>query len=265
MSKHDLSIAPDALRGELVRFWSDAVEIAKISDGFEFTVPHAYADGWQIVLRVSEPAPGAFRVEDKGKTLWQLAQTGQNIETDSTGRHLQAICDSRRIERDGWVLSKLCSRAELALEIHIFAEALSSISHLSFLHEPQPRLPSPSRATIEKIFGERGIEPKVNHRLAGKVEKKITVDYYARTHRQIAVQVLERRGAVVSYMEQWGFRWRDLRDAHQDLVIAMVYDPAVQNIDSTAKDIGASCCDFFGPYYETQELNQLIDRAGMLN
>ena len=114
---------------------------------------------------------------------------------------------------------------------------------------------------MEKIFRERHIEAKTNQQLEGRIEKRIIVDYLASPHRSLAVQVLGRRGAVTSYMEQWGFRWRDLHDAHPRLLRVMLYDPAVQDVDSTAAAIGESVCDYFGPYHETHRLHEVIDLA----
>jgi hypothetical protein len=62
-------------------------------------------------------------------------------------------------------------------------------------------------------------------------------------------------------MEQWGFRWRDLHDAHPRLVRVMLYDPAVQEIDATATAIGEAVCDYFGPYDNVTRLHALVDLA----
>jgi hypothetical protein len=41
----------------------------------------------------------------------------------------------------------------------------------------------------------------------------------------------------------------------------MLYDPAVQHIDSNATAIGESVCDYFGPYDNVTRLHDLIDTA----
>jgi hypothetical protein len=78
------------------------------------------------------------------------------------------------------------------------------------------------------------------------------------------MEILGRRGVVTSYMEQWGFRWRDLRDAHPNLLPVMIYDPAVQDLDATALAIGESVCELFCPYSETDRVHGLLDRAGVM-
>ena len=145
--------------------------------------------------------------------------------------------------------------------MHLFTEALVGIAHLGYLHEPSPKAPNIARQTVEKVFRERAIEAKINHRLEGKVEKRIVVDYFVSPYRSVAVQVLGRRGIVTSYMEQWGFRWRDLHDAHPKLLRVMFYDPAVQEVDTTSAAIGEAVCDYFGPYHETGRFNDILDLA----
>jgi len=41
----------------------------------------------------------------------------------------------------------------------------------------------------------------------------------------------------------------------------MLYDPAVQDIDSTASAIGEAVCDYFGPYDNVTRLHDLLDAA----
>ncbi len=136
-----------------------------------------------------------------------------------------------------------------------------SIAHLAYLHEPAAQTLNIARQTVEKVFRERQIEAKTNQILSGKVEKRIRVDYLATPYRSVAVQVLGRCGAVTGYMKQWGFRWRDLHDTHPRLLRVMLYDPAVQDIDSTASAIGEAVCDYCGPYDNVTRLHDLLDAA----
>lgn len=261
MSGVDTQLSPQILRDGLQAFWEQSLEIAATPRGLEFAVPQSYPDGWQIVLRLELLTPTTARLSDGGKTLWQLAHAGQNIEADVTALRIREICDAYRVTRDGWDLNQLITWPAQGADVHLFTEALVSIAHLAYLHEPSAKSPNVARETLEKVFRERKIEAKMNYRLEGRVEKKIEVDYFAAPRRPLAVQVLGRRGTITSYMEQWGFRWRDLHDAHPSLLRVMLYDPAVQNIDSTATAIGESVCDYFGPYDNVTRLHDLIDLA----
>ncbi len=261
MSAVETTPSPSVLRESLQSFWQESLEISPTQHGLEFTVPQSYPDGWQIVLRLDLPTATTARVSDGGKTLWQLAQTGQNIEADVTAQRIRELSETYQLTRDGWELFRFLPWPTPGAEIHLFTEALVSIAHLAYLHEPAAQTLNIARQTVEKVFRERQIEAKTNQILSGKVEKRIRVDYLATPYRSVAVQVLGRRGAVTSYMEQWGFRWRDLHDAHPRLLRVMLYDPAVQDIDSTAAAIGEAVCDYFGPYDNVTRLHDLIDLA----
>ncbi len=261
MSAVENTPSPSVLRESLHTFWQESLQIASTPHGLEFAVPQSYPDGWQIVLQLSLPTATTARLSDGGKTLWQLAQTGQNIEADVTAQRIRELCETYQLKRDGWELFRFLPWPTPGAEVHLFTEAMVSIAHLAYLHEPAAQTINVARQTVERVFRERQIDAQTNHLLAGKVEKRIRVDYYASPQRPLAVQVLSRRGAVTSYMEQWGFRWRDLHDAHPRLLRAMLYDPAVQDIDSTAAAIGEAVCDYFGPYDNVTRLHELVDAA----
>lgn len=63
-------------------------------------------------------------------------------------------------------------------------------------------------------------------------------------------------------MEQWAFRWDDLRKKNRRLMAAMVYDPDNQEWDSTALRIGQEVCDVFCRYDETGSLDRAVDEIG---
>jgi hypothetical protein len=261
VSAVEITLTPDLLRENLHAFWRGSLEIAATPGGLEMAVPQSYPDGWQIVLRLEPVTPTTAQLSDSGKTLWQLAQTGQNIDAEITALRLRELIEAYQLQRDGWNLFRFIAWPPSGAEIHLFTEALVSIAHLSYLHEPAAKTLNIARETVEKVFRERAVAVKTNHRLEGKIEKRIVVDYFASPYRPLAVQVLGRRGPITSTMEQWGFRWRDLHDAHPSLLRVMLYDPAVQDVDGTAAAIGESVCDFFGPYHETSRLHEIIDRA----
>jgi len=73
--------------------------------------------------------------------------------------------------------------------------------------------------------------------------------------------VLRRRGRIHSTMEQWGYRWQDLRKTNPDLRPAMVYDPEIQDVDEASKAIGEDVCDLFCAYTETDRIHELIESS----
>ena len=254
-------LQPDSLRQTLQSFWGESLEIATTRSGLSLAVPLCLPDGWQVLFDVQTLTQQTVRVTDHGRTLQWLASAGQNIEADGLVTMLNERIRTFQLQRDGWELYRQLPVPLAGVDLHLFGEALVSIAHLNNLHEPASKPPNVARQTVEKIFKEREIKPEPNFKIDGKVERNIRVDYYLPARHPVAIEILGRRGVVTSYMEQWGFRWRDLRDAHPYLLPVMIYDPAVQDVDSTALAIGESVCELFCSYDQTEEINSLLDRA----
>lgn len=263
MSENTNILHPDSVRQTLQSFWGESLEIAVTRSGLALAVPLCFPDGWQVLFDLQPLTPKAVRVTDHGRTLQWLAGAGQNIEADGLVAMLNERMRTFQLQRDGWELYRELPLPLAGVDLHLFGEALVSIAHLNNLHEPASKPPNVARQTVEKIFRERQISPHSNFKLDGKLEKGIQVDYYVEAKQPVAVEVLGRRGAILGYMEQWGFRWRDLRDTHSSLLPVMIYDPAVQDVDSTSQRIGESACELFCSYEQTDQINGLLDRAGI--
>jgi hypothetical protein len=263
MSENTTILQPDSVRQTLQSFWGESLEIAATRTGLALAVPLCFPDGWQVLFDLQPLTPKAVRVTDHGRTLQWLAGAGQNIEADGLVTMLNERIRTFQLQRDGWELYRDLPLPLAGVDLHLFGEALVSIAHLNNLHEPASKPPNVARQTVEKIFKERNLTPERNFKLDGKVEHDIRVDYYQVARHPVAMEILGRRGVVTSYMEQWGFRWRDLRDAHPDLLPVMIYDPAVQDVDITALAIGESVCELFCSYEQTEQINGLLDRAGI--
>ena len=259
-------LTPDTVRQTLQSFWSEMLEVAETRTGLALSVPLCRPDGWQIIVEVDELTPKAARITDRGRILQWLASAGQNVDGPGFGSFLNDRLRTFGLSRDAWEIYREVTLPLQGIDLHLFGEALVSIANLSNLHEPVVRTQNVAEQTVERVFADRKLHPQRNHSLSGQVEKKVKVDFYLDDiAHPVAVQVLGRRGNVTAYMEQWGFRWRDLRDATPALLPAMIYDPAVQEIDATAQAIGESVCEVFCPYHETQKLHELLERAHARN
>lgn len=261
MSVTTALLTPDTIRQSLQSFWSEVLEIAETRAGLAIALPLCRPDGWQIIVEVDEMAPRAARLTDRGRILQWLASAGQNIDSSGLGHLLSERLRAFQMKRDAWEIYREVTLPIQGIDLHLFGEGLLSIANFSNLHEPVARILNVAEQTVDKVFADRRLKPQRNFSLSGKVEKRVKVDYFLDATRPVAVEVLSRRGSVTAYMEQWGFRWRDLRDANPALLPAMIYDPATQEIDVTAKAIGESVCEIFCPYHETQRLHALLERA----
>ena len=71
--------------------------------------------------------------------------------------------------------------------------------------------------------------------IAGKTSKCIQVDFLVLAKSRLAIRTVQRRGRKHDYMEQWGFRWIDAKEAaNPSLVRGAVYDPENQEWDDNS-------------------------------
>jgi len=66
---------------------------------------------------------------------------------------------------------------------------------------------------------------------------------------------------MLTYMEQWGWRWTDIKSQNPTLLRCMIYDPDRQEWDDTTTGIANQVCDFFCPYFDTATINRAIDTS----
>jgi hypothetical protein len=183
------------------------------------------------------------------------------VETDAVSEQVRRISQETGMERDGWELFKWLDLPLQGVELHVFAEGLSNVAHLYYLHEPTARSVDTADRSLRRVFADSKLTATENHALNGKTERAVRVDYFIPLAHPVAFQVLRRRGRILATMEQWGYRWQDLRKTNPQLKPVMVYDPAVQDVDEAARDIGEEVCDLFCAYDETDKIHELLESA----
>lgn len=141
-------------------------------------------------------------------------------------------------------------------------EALVSIAHLLYRHEPEAASEDVADQAVQRFFRDRLREPKRNVLLEGELERGVRVDYYLPGKRSLALEVIDRKYDLLPYMEQWGWRWTDLRRKHADLIPAMVYDPHHQRWDEASLKIGRAVCEVFCPYFDNEVLDSALEKVG---
>ena len=261
MSAFDPKLLAETVRRAWLDFQQDALALEPTPQGVAVALPQTLPDGWQMVVELQPAPPNKVKLTDGGHTLGWLAARGQNVETDAVAEQVREICRQASMERDGWELFRWLDVPLQGMEVHVFAEALSNVAHLHYLHEPMPRGVDAADRTLRRVFTDRQLTALENHPLDGKTERAVRVDYYIPSARPVAFQVLRRRGRIQATMEQWGYRWQDLRKTNPALKSAMIYDPSVQSVDETARAIGEEVCELFCAYDETDRIHGLLDTA----
>lgn len=261
MSTVENFLQPDQLRAALTGFWSGALAIEPIRNGLAVALPQTTADGWQILLEITPATPGTLRMSDNGRILSGLIAGGQNIEADNVAEHIARILRQSHVERDGLELFRVLPLPLDAVEVHVFAEGLSSVSHLWVLHEAAVRTQDVADRTLRRVFSDRKIEARAGAMLDGKTEKRVRVDYLVEARRPVAFEILRRRRNLLPAMEQWGYRWQDLCKTTPQLMPVMLFDPDAQEIDAASRAIGEDVCSLFCAYNETDRIHAVLAEA----
>jgi hypothetical protein len=173
-------------------------------------------------------------------------------------KHLKTF----EIERRGEELSKIVSLPIQGLNIHLFGEALSGLTYLLFRHE----MSQASNVHVFESIRQSLEQTKLNYVtgknawIVGRTEKSIPVDFLVAAKARLAIKTVQRRGRMHDYMEQWGFRWIDAKEADPTLVRAMFYDPENQEWDENSTAIGTQHCEIFRPYFESELIRADLTR-----
>lgn len=235
----------------LMQFWGETLRIEPDGTGAVIiALPLMFPDGLQVTVHIQALTSRSLLISDLGETLGNLVASGLSIEgqaiSDLLGERLQVF----ELERVGLELRKTIRIPIEGVEVQLFAEALVSIAHLFYRLDPESTVENVADRAVQRIFQDRSLQPKRNAFLEGRLEKRIKVDYFLTGKRPLALQVVNRRKDLLPYMEQWGWRWSDLRGRNLSLLPAMVYDPDNQSWDETSLTIGRTVCEIFCPYFD---------------
>lgn len=243
------------LKKSLLQFLGENLLIETAGEGFRVGMPLMDARGWQVQVQLQPLAPGKWLLSDGGETLGSLEAEAFKTSSGKGAEKVESQCRFYEIERDSLKLQKVISWPADPAEIQIFAEALVAISHL------RPKTQAQVAVNVDRLiedkmnqyFYGRSLKPLRRHKLQGEVEESIVVDFYLESAHPLALQPVFRSRHLRGYMEQWGWRWLDLKAAQPDLIKAMVFDPDNQEWDSGSLRIGEKVCDIFVPYAEAAE------------
>lgn len=254
-------LTPEACREAVQGFLRDQVSAETTRRGVVMALPLMYPDGFQVQVHLEAVAKSSALITDRGRTLAILHENGLNLEAKQTLAFLEERKQTFELNQVGFELQKEMPLPLQGIDVQLFAESLVSIAHLIYKYEPATSEESVADRTLKQIFKERKIEPTINALIDGEIEKGIRVNYFLPARHPLACKVVKRRGPMLGYMEQWGWRWTDVKRHDPRLLRGMVYDPDKQEWDDTTLNIGRSVCDLLCPYFETQLIHDAIDRA----
>lgn len=248
-------------REGLAAFWQGALQTEWERDRLFLPYPLMLPDGLQLVFELRPHTATNAILSDGGRILSRLAGEGLTLDSEATGRILDDKLAFYALERDGFELRRPLGLPADPVAIQLFAEGLVAIAHLINRHDPEPIEESVARRSLERIFTARNIQPRRNYALQGQVEKMIRASYFVEQGNGLALEVVDRKSNIHGYMQQWGWRWNDLKAVQPKIVRAMIYDPDRQDWDTTALEIGRSVCDVFCPYHDSNQIDNALTQA----
>ena len=254
-------LSPEACRDAVEGFLREQVLAEKTRRGVVMALPLMYPDGFQVQVHLEPITKSSALITDRGRTLAKLHENRLNLDARQTLSLLEERRHTFELNQVGFELQKEISLPLQGIDVQLFAESLVSIAHLIYKYEPATSEESVADRTLKQIFKERKMEPTINGVIDGEIEKGIRVNYFLPAQHPLACKVVKRRGPMLGYMEQWGWRWTDVKHHNPALLRGMIYDPDKQEWDDTTLNIGKSVCDLFCPYFETQLIHDTIDRA----
>ena len=123
------------MRDAWLEFQGGALAVESTATGFVIALPQTLPDGLQMVVELQPGPARKWKLTDAGKTIGWIAARGQNVETDAVSEHVRRISQETGMQRDGWELFKWLDLPLQGVELHVFAEGLSNVAHLYYLHE----------------------------------------------------------------------------------------------------------------------------------
>lgn len=119
----------------LLRFWEEQVCVKETDGGLLVALPLQYPNGIQAVLSVKEFNQSNAILSDNGEVISALEGNGIDVGEKSKNRELlDEKLAAFEIERKGMELQKVIKLPLDGIDIHLFGEALVSISHLIYRH-----------------------------------------------------------------------------------------------------------------------------------
>jgi Domain of unknown function DUF1828 len=256
---------PSSCLDALQSFYSQMVEVKTVRDRLFVSLPLVNSDGYQISVGIEQISDKYAVLTDLGETLAFLECRGISTQQESLSELIDKHLKTFEIERHRDELSKAVSLPIQGLDIHLFGEALSGLTYLLFRHGISQASNFHVLDSIRRSLEHTKLDyvEGKNAWISGKTEKSIQVDFLIAAKARVAIKTVQRRGRMHDYMEQWGFRWIDAKEAEPTLVRAMFYDPENQEWDENSVAIGTRHCEIFRPYFEDELIRSDLTRLAL--
>lgn len=263
MNAKTFNLNETELRAGMSAFWNDALSVKPYGGGLCWTMPVMLPDGVQVVLRAREVTPGKVVLSDGGETLQWLAMRGLQAENGGFVEELlRERCAFFGFEINGAALEKVLSLPLPPEEVQIFAEGLASVAHLIYRQERIFQDESVAVAQIQGALYANKVKFVRRKEIPVSPKRKISVDFYFEAaERERVIKAFDQKSRQLDVVDLWARRWALLKNAHERMDMAMVYDEHVfQPVDEVrelAAELAAPCV----PAHRVEDLGDFLCAA----
>ncbi len=198
---------------------AEQVEADTVVVSFPFHVWESH----RVELAIQKISNVEFFISDMARTIGELKLNGYNINK-SVRAKIQTLGQDAGIRVKQNELVRSCSPSELGNVLQKFAEAAKTIGDAYLVHKTRPISEDRLFGIVKESLDYKGIAHEERVRVSGVLDSH-TIDFYAPPNGKpgFGIAILARQDTH-TLAQLWGFKCRDLRDAHPNLKIGLVYD-----------------------------------------
>lgn len=230
------------LREQILQVYLDAhrglIEIDQVDgDNVVLSLPLHFSANTRVELTVTRITDSLFAISDMAQTVGELKDAGYGI-TGHMKQKILGLAELARLEFFGNHLVRKCSFEQLGEAIQEFSEAAKTIgdAYLTYRAKRPKSEEDELVAKVREVFSEKKYNYAERQEINGAIERH-KVDFYIAPNgsRGLALAVLPNPSQLVA--EAWGFKTQDIKHAHSNLAVSVVYD------SSRAKEVSKVILD----------------------
>lgn len=255
-----------SLREQILENYLDAqrglIEIEQVDENnVVMSLPLHFSANTRVELAVTKITDTYFAISDMAQTLGELKDAGYSIG-GKLKEKVQSIARASGAEFAGNHLVKKCSAKELGEAIQQFADMAKTVGDAYLTYGTRKLAPEEDElvARVRRIITEKKYVYKEQQQVDGKIETH-TVDFYVAPNgtRGLALAVLPNPTQIVA--EAWGFKSQDIKKAHRNVAVSIVYDSS--RAKEVSKTILDTMADVSVPSNAIDDLGKMLTEAGI--
>lgn len=255
-----------SLREEVLAYYLDAqrglTELEQIDENnVVLSLPLHVSANTRIELAVTRISKEYFAISDMARTVGELKDAGYGINAKLREK-IESIAHTAGLKFAGNHLIRECSASEIGEAIHQFADAAKTIGD-AYLTYRSPKTKGDEDelvSRVRRVFTERQYVYKERQEVSGDIEKH-TVDFYIPPNGSGGVALAVLANPTQLLAEAWGFKTQDIKRAHKNLAVSVVYDSS--RAKEVSKNILDKMADIPVPSNVIDELGDMLKRRGI--